>query len=442
MRRQRGNALRRLASAALACAVLPGLGFMPASDDVAPYVAPMPGVGIVVATIDGERSEVRSFGTDLGGESSFEIGSITKTFTATLFADMVVHHEVSPDDPIERYLPAGARAPTFGEQHITLLDLATQTSGLPRLPTNLAPANANDPYADYDETKLLAFLGSYALPRAPGATFEYSNLGVGLLGYLLARRLGVDYATAVRTRVLEPLGMTHTVIAEAGRPPGGMAGHDADGEPVSNWTFGALAGAGAVVSTPDDMLRFARANLDETGGPLAAAMALAHRPLRDAGNGTRVGYAWLTQPDGVVWHNGGTAGFRSFIGLAPAQQRAVVVLADGFVDAVDGIGMHVLDPNLPLPAPPQPDAPVTAEVLARYVGRYRFSDGSTGTVTQDARGLIVAFDIPKFRARLHARADDRFAIRTPAIDVTFSADGETMSVAQPGSPADTGTRLK
>ncbi|MBD5655907.1 MAG: beta-lactamase family protein, partial [Candidatus Eremiobacteraeota bacterium] len=383
----------------------------------------------------------RSYGARFDGKSSFEIGSITKTFTATLFADMVVRDEVKPDDPIDLYLPPGTIAPAFGGHRITLIDLATQSSGLPRMPTNFKPTNARDPYADYDDSKLLAFLRAYPLPRAPGATFEYSNLGFGLLGYLLARRLGVDYATAIRTRILNPLGMTHTVIPPAGAPVETVRGHDIDGDPTSNWTLAALAGAGAVVSTADDMLRFARANLDESG-PLAAAMQLAHRPLREAEPGSRIGYAWLTNADGIVWHNGGTGGFRSFIGLDGARGRAVVVLANEFSDRVDALGFHALDPNVPLPPAPLPDVPIDPAVAATYVGRYRFSDGSIATISEDRRGLVVDFDMPEFRARLHARSESRFTIRLAAIDITFRATRPIgMEVAQPGSPPELGTRL-
>lgn len=437
-----GTALneRRFVAAALAASLLPG--WLPAPAAVEAQIDGLPGVGIVIASIDGDRSDVRSYGAHFDGASRFEIGSITKTFTATLFADMLVRHEVSADDPIERYLPEGARAPIFGGQHITLADLATQTSGLPRMPTNFSPTNSADPYVNYDEKMLLAFLAGYTLPRAPAATFEYSNLGMGLLGYLLARRLRLDYATAIRTRVLEPLGMSHTRIPAAGHPVPTVPGHDVDGDPVANWTLAALAGAGAVVSTPGDMLRFARANLDDSKGPLAQAMQLAHRPLRDAENGRRIGYAWLSEPDGIVWHNGGTGGFRSFIGFDPAQGRAVVVLANAFLDGVDALGFHALDSNLPAPPAPARDAAVEPAVLDRYVGRYRFGDGSTAVVLRDARGLIVTFDPPLFRARLHARSQTEFTIRLPAIGVRFSAtEPVTMSVMQTGAPDQTGTRL-
>ncbi|MGB8267408.1 MAG: serine hydrolase domain-containing protein [Candidatus Velthaea sp.] len=431
----------RLLAAGLGSALMATIG--PVPQVVTAQLSAFPGVAIVSATIDGDATAVQSFGASYNADLPFEIGSITKTFTATLFADMIVKHEVAPDDPIERYLPPGATAPEFQGAQITLEDLATQFSGLPRLPTNLAPADAADPYADYDEAKLLAFLASYKLTRAPGASFEYSNVGYGLLGYLLARRLGVDYRTAIRTRILEPLGMPHTDVAVPGNPIVTVGGHDADADPVPNWIFGVLAGAGGIVSTPDDMLRFARANLDTTQGPLAAAMQLAQRPRRDEGEGRRIGYAWITQPDGVVWHNGGTGGFRSFLGLDVADRRAIVLLANGFVDAVDLLGFNALDPVTPLPLAPPLDAAVPDAVLAQYAGRYRFSNGSVATITRDERGLLFALDTPPFHARLHAVSAADFTLRSPQIGLHFSGSGPgtTIVISAPGQPSDTGTRL-
>jgi len=432
--------VRRGVALALAFSVFCGFG--PSPDQVRVQLAAAPGTGIVIATLDGGRSEIQAYGAILDAESPFEIGSISKTFTATLFADMVLRHEVKPQDRIDRYLPPGTVAPKFGGRPITLLDLATQTSGLPRMPTNFAPAKMDDPYVDYDDAKLLAFLTSYKLTRAPGATFEYSNLGFGLLGYLLARRLHMDYATAIRTRILRPLGMKHTDLEIAGHPVETVKGHDADGDPASNWNQAVLAGAGAIVSTPHDMLRFAQANL-EFSGTLGAAMRLAQHPVRAAGQ-DRIGYAWISRPDGIVWHNGGTAGFRSFLGLDRKHRRAIVLLANGFINAVDALGFNALDPSSPIPPAPAADVEVPADVLARYVGRYRFKDGSTGSVTRDERGLQVSFDAPPFHARLHATSSTTFVIRFPHIDVSFLGSGPQtkLMVAQPGLPADTGTRLR
>jgi serine-type D-Ala-D-Ala carboxypeptidase/endopeptidase len=148
----------------------------------------------------------------LGPGSVFEIGPIPRVFTATLLADMIQRAEVNLDDPVARFLPSTLRVPTRGQRQITLVDLATQTSGLPRLPTNLRATDPANPLADYTVQQLYAFLSEYVLPRDIGAEYEYSNLGFGLLGHALARRAATNYQQLLAERVLQPLGMTMTGI--------------------------------------------------------------------------------------------------------------------------------------------------------------------------------------------------------------------------------------
>lgn len=436
------SVVRTIAMATFALAS--AIGFGPLKADVrAQLVGQPPDVGIAVATLNDGKTLVQSVGSAFNGDSRFEIGSITKTFTATLFADMILRHEVAAGDPIQKYLPAGIKAPEFQGHSITLADLATQSSGLPPMPTNFAPVNIDDPY-DYDDAKLGQFLNTYTLARAPGKRFEYSNLGFGLLGYLLARRLGLDYATAVRTRVLRPLGMKNTDVAVGKSSVPTVPGHNSGGDSVSNWHFAALAGAGAIVSTPDDMLRFARANLDTSRGPLGAAMALAQHPLRPADGTLRIGYAWLTNADGIVWHNGGTGGFRSFLGIDQKHHRAIFVVANAFLDAVDGLGFHALDPSRPLPTPPAAGATVKRNVLHGYVGRYKFIDKSVAIVTIDDRGLAISVDKPAFHARLHPRSQTEFAIPSVALTARFAKAGQdtTLTILQDGQPSAIGTRKR
>jgi len=198
----------------------------------------------------------------LGEQSVFEIGSITKVFTATLLADMVARGEVSLSDPVSDYLPDEVTMPSRGGREITLLDLSTQHSGLPRLPDNLSPANMSNPYADYTVEQLYSFLSGHELRRDVGSEFEYSNLGVGLLGHVLARAGGGSYEEIVRERILEPLGMSMTGITLEGDMQDWMAnGHDEEGNVVPLWDLPTLAGAGALRSDVGDMLTFLAANI-------------------------------------------------------------------------------------------------------------------------------------------------------------------------------------
>lgn len=212
------------------------------------------GVGTIVGVLTPEgrryithgRTE-KSGGVEPDANTVFEIGSITKVFTALLLADMVERDEVALDDEIARYLPADVRVPARNGKAITFVDLATHTSGLPRLPTNLQALDLIDPYAAYGPAQLHEFLSGYELPRDPGEKWEYSNVGAGLLGYVLARRAGMSYEALLRARILAPLGMHDTTITLSPEQRARMAtGHDLAMSPTGPWAFDALAGAGAL----------------------------------------------------------------------------------------------------------------------------------------------------------------------------------------------------
>ncbi len=315
-------------------------------------------VGIIVGIVTAEGPRYYSYGsTTLSGDQDidehtlFEIGSITKVFTAILLADMAQRGEVALDNPIASYLPDSVGVPTRGDQVITLAHLSTHTSGLPRMPTNFAPAQPWNPFADYTVAQLYDFLGSYTLPRDVGAQYEYSNYGVGLLGHLLARHHGTSYEALVAERITGVLGMDETAItltpALQEHLATGHAGHFA----VANWDLPTLAGAGALRSTAHDMLRFLAANMGLEASPLDEAMSLSHQPrVTDGPGGMHVGLGWhLRTHDHLttVWHNGGTGGYRSFAGFTSDGHKGVVVLTNSN-RSVDDLGFHLLDPSFPL----------------------------------------------------------------------------------------------
>src|SRR5262245_28637790 len=200
-------------------------------------------VGIVVGVVEPSGRRLITYGQrakgdtrPLDGDTIFEIGSITKVFTSLLLADAVGRGDVALTDPIAKYLPATVKAPERNGRSITLVDLSTHTSGLPRLPTNFAPKDISNPYADYSVQQMYDFLSTYQLTRDIGSTWEYSNLGGGLLGHVLARRAGMDYEALVRARITGPLGMTHTSITLSPEMKARLApGHTAALEPAANW---------------------------------------------------------------------------------------------------------------------------------------------------------------------------------------------------------------
>ncbi len=326
---------------------------------LAPRVQALPdsgkhGEGIVVGLLDKGQRVISRGGVDV--DDVFEIGSITKVFTASLLADMVARGEARLDDPVANYLPRAVRMPVRGRP-VTLLDLATQPSGLPRMPDNFSQRDSSNPYADYSVQQLYEFLSRYQLPRDPGAAYEYSNLGMGLLGHALALKAGMSYEQLVTHRILRPLGMKETSITLTKGLDARLApGHDGEGHVVHNWDLPTLAGAGALRSTATDLITFMVANLDSTATPLSRTLYQTHGE-RQATNdpNLKIGLAWhiLSRPVGkIVWHNGGTGGYRSFIGFDPVRRIGVVVLCNNGNENVDDIGFHLLDETFPLKSPP------------------------------------------------------------------------------------------
>jgi CubicO group peptidase (beta-lactamase class C family) len=259
---------------------------------------------------------------------------------------MLERGEVALDDPVSLYLPASVKVPRNGGGEITLRQLATHTSGLPRMPANFSPADPANPYADYGTERMFEFIAaSHPKDSAPGMA-DYSNLGFGLLGVALANRAGTDYATLLQARVLDPLGMKDTAIVVKGDMARRRAtGHSPELRPVSAWDFDAFAGAGAIRSTMNDLLKFAAAELGLVSTPLDAAMRASQRPAGSAG---RQGLAWIILLEGErLTHSGMTGGFASEMILDVKRKKAVVVLSNAQVSNFD-IALHAMDSRNPV----------------------------------------------------------------------------------------------
>jgi len=430
--------------------------------------APRTGQGIVVGVLGPDGQRIVAGGTGpgatVGGDSLYEIGSITKVFTALILADMANKGEVSLDDPAAKYLPAGHRMPERGGRQITLRDLATHRSGLPRMADDIGDlvTEPDGPFVNYKESHLLAFLDRYQLPRDIGSEWEYSNLGVGLLGYLLGRATGSDYATLLRERITGPLGMDDTLIA---LPPSHAArlvpAFDMFMRPTPPWELGVHEAAGGIRSSAADMLTFAAALLDPES-PLAAAVKTA-LSVRVPSRGTRTEQAlgWVVMhPEpgrDVLIHDGGTGGYRTVLAIEPAKERAVVVLVNSAAEpgAAD-LGMRVLVGSPMPPTPPVPPAPpprvarteVTLPMadLERVVGRYRFTPGFVVAVTLDDGRLRARNETANAPPnRIYAEAPLSFFWRIVDAQIRFTADATgnvTGAELTQGGATLTGTRIE
>lgn len=295
------------------------------------------GGGIVIGVYDHGQSKVFAYGA-AQPDSIFEIGSITKTFTGLILAQMVQQKKVSLEDPVRTLLPAGTVPKPDGPE-ITLVDLATQHSGLPRMPDNFHPGDASNPYADYHAAQMYEYIAKHGVARPADAAFLYSNLGVGLLGQALAVRAGVPYAELVKTEVTGPLHMDDTAVTiRPSQQKRLIQGHDAAGHAQGRWDLDAFAGAGALVSTGADMLKYLEANLHPekigagaaAGSPsatMSAAFAIDHQLRAPVSGSAKIALAWLYNEDThIFFHDGGTGGYTSFAAFMPNDDRAIVVL--------------------------------------------------------------------------------------------------------------------
>jgi D-alanyl-D-alanine-carboxypeptidase/D-alanyl-D-alanine-endopeptidase len=386
-------------------------------------------VGIVVGVVDSTGSRffgygrtARTGGHPVDERTVYEIGSVTKVFTALALAEMVAHGEVGLDDPVQRYLPDSVHVPSRDGHDITLRLLSAQRSGLPRMPDNFAPAHPDNPYADYDAGRLYAFLNGYALTRDPGASYEYSNLGVGLLGFALARRAGTSYEELVLRKVVRPLHLADTRITLTPELRVRLARGHAGEREVAGWDLDALAGAGAIRSTAADLTRFLAAAAGLVRSPLDSAFRLTEAVEFDAGPAMRIGLGWhVIGPDTspVIWHNGGTGGYHAFIGFDPRRKVGVVVLANS-TDRIDDIGFHFLNSGIPL-ATVRVAIALPPDSIDAYVGSYQLAPGFVLTVRREGESL-VAQATGQGSNPIYASGRDEFFYRVVDAQISFVRD--------------------
>jgi CubicO group peptidase (beta-lactamase class C family) len=339
------------------------------------------GVGYVVGMVDSTGARVVSYGhatrgagRRIDGDTVFEVGSVTKVFTSLLLAQMADSGEVRLDDPIALYVPPTVTTPRAKE--ITLLHLSRHTAGFMSLSDDLQPADADNPDGEYTNEKMFAVLDQHPMRSVSGIHHSYSSYGVALLGELLARRAGTDFESAVRTRILEPLGMARSGFALTPELLAVHAtGHTSRGNPRGLSRVSGMLGSGALRSTASDMVRFLQAHLGLRDSPLASAMRATQRTEADRQRpDLPMGLGWFhTQFAGtrLVSHGGSTPGFSAYVGMDVERKRGVVVLANSDND-VTNLGKHLIEPQIPLYSPEPPRQftaiPMDPRVLDQYVG--------------------------------------------------------------------------
>jgi D-alanyl-D-alanine-carboxypeptidase/D-alanyl-D-alanine-endopeptidase len=361
---------------------------LPDPDEVKPLLVQLVDVekrapGIVVGMIaeDPQERWVVGYGrlsaTDdrvPDGDTVYEIGSITKVFTGILLAQAVLNGEVKLDDPISVVLPEGVTAPEYEGRSITLLDLATHTSGLKR-----------DVFGLQDFEQMCAVLSGYVLAHEPGSSYGYSNFGMGLLGNLLVRSAGVaDYEALLLERICRPLGLDSTRVLLTAEMESRLAPpHTRSLAPARPLNYPAYAGAGMIRSTANDLLTFVAANMGLTETELQPALKLANTPQRPSVGKDTIGLGWQVSANtGFHYHGGRTNGFYSYLAWDPERKFGVVVLANVQVD-VDYV-VRLIIGRMPFAL-----VQVDPQVLASYAGQYQLPDGNIVTFRVDGTRIFI-----------------------------------------------------
>jgi CubicO group peptidase (beta-lactamase class C family) len=385
--------------------------------------------GVAVALVDQSGIRVVTLGIARDGvqvkESDlFEIGSVTKTFTGTLLAIAIERGEVAAEDPVEKYLPQGVVLRDVDNAPIRLVDLATHRSGLPRLATNFKPKDGQNPYADYTEADLIAWAKSFKAEKARNTQYAYSNIGYGLLGYVLVRAAkSADYASLVSERIFKPLGMNSTTANPSAMRNRLAQPHDPSGRPVPAWDLPiAHAGAGAIRSTAGDMGLYVQALSGAKASSLATAFASATKAREQGPNLINpIGYAFMRAPLAertLINHDGATAGSSSSLVVDPNTKEGVFVVANTQAKLTE-IAIHLLDKLMPLPSLDLPkQIAVSAQTLAQYAGTYKLTEAMSVTV-RVRDGKLNAQATGQGEFELFAESQTKFFAKVTPLSITF-----------------------
>ena len=387
--------------------------------------------GLVVGLYDAGQAEIYGFGAGPNhappdGATLFELGPVTKIYTSLLLADAVQRREVELDAPLADLLPLGVTVPVRDHVAITLKHLALHSAGLPRLPPSLVAHSGDpDPYAHYGEDALYKDLIQTQLEATPGTQVSYSNFSSGVLGFALGRKLGGGYAKQLTERVLRPLGLTDTFLTvPAAAASRRASGSNEDLAPTPPWTFDALAGSAALISSARDQLHLIEAELDAVAGgarPLRRAMKLSQEPQLDR-PGDNEGLGWMIDSAGRYWHNGGTGGFHAYVGFDPKTRRGVVLLAStstALIDRLVDVLYKVLDGK-----PPAPTKLADASTLATFAGTYELSGAKLKVVAEGKRLYLEGPGEP--RHRLSPFSDHEVWLEALQSVASFEKEGDRV----------------
>jgi D-alanyl-D-alanine-carboxypeptidase/D-alanyl-D-alanine-endopeptidase len=404
--------------------------------------------GIVVGVIDSTGSNVYGYGKtnkETGakpdGDTIFEIGSVSKVFTASCFVMMAQEKKVRLNDAVDSVL--GFKIPADVGSKIWFSHLATHTSGLPLHPNNLNSPRPESPYFGYSQRQFQDFLASYVLSRVPGDKYEYSHVGYAVLGQALAKKDAKTFEQMIQDRIATPLGMKDTHVGVPNESAARLAhGYTIDGDKVDLWENPVMEGAMGLSSTANDLLKFAQAHLGIVKTPFEPALHSMQERQMDVDRQNDMGYAWqLGRRLGTLHHTGETGGYHTFLALLPRNKAAVIVLANSAYGAVDLLGANLVRALLgesgaaPLVMKiPRKTDPI---LLDKYVGDYQ-AGRQTLHVTREGVNLYIAVESQR-KLKLYAESERIFFGKAVDRAIEFGSDPNTgkqmLLFVQPGGPA-------
>ncbi|MDG3583785.1 serine hydrolase domain-containing protein [Galbibacter pacificus] len=302
----------------------------------------------------------------------YEIGSITKTFTSLLLAKYAVGSIISIDDEANEFLPDSIDLTDKKGVSVTLKNLSTHSSGLPRIPNNINVTDQMNPYANYTRSDMFSFLSHY-IPRNVGKKFEYSNLGAGLLGEILSISQNDTYQNLVKKKILTPLNLKNTYFKVPESQKENYAKGYLSQKEVPHWKFQAMAAAGGIRSTIKDLVKYGESYL-KNDSPLYKAQEYTKTVQFKDQEGQLHGLAWFINPEGIIFHGGGTGGFRTFIAIDGKHGKVVAIMTNSGSSPAEDIAEYLMDPDKnPLDFAKE-EMPITAEELMDFEGNY-INDG-------------------------------------------------------------------
>lgn len=406
------------------------------------------GISIGIITLDPSGnlvSETQHFGHATGSSSAeaqspndetrYEIGGISKAFTGILLASAVQHREVRLKTPAAELMPPGVTMPNYRDQKISLLQLATHRSGLPRLADNMPFSQPTDPYIDYPSVLAAEFLNKHKLQRAPGTHYEYSNFGMSYLGYLLTQKSGAkSYNALLQDRLTGPLKMSSTNVGIANKDSNLAIGHTSKGVEANPWHWADMPGAGGICANIADMNRFMIANLKPADDQVGHSIELAFQKHADPiGHEFAMGLGWSIARDGQTrFRNGQTGGYSAAIFINRDLNLGVCVLANSACSSITGLaeqliqmkaGMTVRSPSS------EKTVRVNADLMDRYTGRYQLAPDFIFDVRRDGAKLMVGVTNQP-TAQVYPRSKTEWFYKQVEASLVFSdlKDGKAQSL--------------